>query len=142
MWLESQRYVSNCSLICQWVLNIIIYVSYLVCLFGFSMSSSATSLYRGSVPRLTTLGAATHETEWGDHEFCLSRSHCTDTDPTSRKQVATAAVNWKIITKSTYQIVHKYPDFFGQVAHKGRLFNLLEDRSFMTNFLLILNFSP
>ena len=29
--------------------------------------------------RLTLLRGATHETEWGDHEFCLSRSHYTDT---------------------------------------------------------------
>ena len=31
--------------------------------------------------RLTILRAATHETELGDHDFCLSRSHCPDTDP-------------------------------------------------------------
>ena len=30
--------------------------------------------------RLTILRAATHETELGDHDFCLSRSHYTDTD--------------------------------------------------------------
>ena len=29
--------------------------------------------------RLTLLRGATHETEWGDHDFCLSRSHYTDT---------------------------------------------------------------
>ena len=34
--------------------------------------------------RLTILHAATHETELGDHDFCLSRSHYTDTDPTSK----------------------------------------------------------
>ena len=38
---------------------------------------------------LTILHAATHETELGDHEFCLSRSHYTDTDPTSRERAAT-----------------------------------------------------
>ena len=43
---------------------------------GFLMSSSVTRLYRGR--------AATHETELGEHDFCLSRSHYTDTDPTSR----------------------------------------------------------
>ena len=42
--------------------------------------------------RLTILRAATHETELGDHDFCLSRSHYTDTDPTSREQVATAGI--------------------------------------------------
>ena len=32
----------------------------------------------------TILRAATHETELGDHDFCLSRSHYTDTDLTRR----------------------------------------------------------
>ena len=35
---------------------------------------------------LTILRAATHEKELGDHDFCLSRSHYTDTDPTSRER--------------------------------------------------------
>ena len=30
--------------------------------------------------RLTILRSATHETELGDHDLCLSRSHYTDTD--------------------------------------------------------------
>ena len=49
-----------------------------VCLFGFLTSSSTTRLYCGRAPRqerLTILRAATHETELGDHDFCLSRSH-------------------------------------------------------------------
>ena len=40
---------------------------------------------------LTILRAATYESERGDHDFCLSRSHYTDTDLTSRERVA--AVN-------------------------------------------------
>ena len=47
------------------------------CLVGFLTSSSTTRLYRGRAPRqerLTILRAATHETELGDHDFCLSRS--------------------------------------------------------------------
>ena len=40
--------------------------------------------------RLTILRAATHETELGD--FCLSRSHYTETDPTSRERAATAGI--------------------------------------------------
>ena len=36
--------------------------------------------------RLTIIRAATHETELGDHNFCLSRSHYTDTNLTSRIQ--------------------------------------------------------
>ena len=63
-----------------------------VCLFGFLTSSSTTRLYRGRAPRqerLTILRAATHETELGDHDFCLSRSHYTDTDP---QRAATAGI--------------------------------------------------
>ena len=48
-----------------------------VWLVGFLTSSSTTRLYRGRAPRqerLTILRAATHETELGDHDFCLSRS--------------------------------------------------------------------
>ena len=66
-----------------------------VCLFGFLTSLSTTRLYRGRVPRqgrLTILRAATHETELGDHDFCLSRSHYTDTDPTCREWAATAGI--------------------------------------------------
>ena len=64
-----------------------------VCLVGFLTSSSTTRLYRGRAPRqerLIILRAATHETELGDHDFCLSRSHYTDTDPTCRERAATA----------------------------------------------------
>ena len=66
-----------------------------VCLFGFLTSSSTTRLYRGRAPRqerLTILRAATHETELGDHDFCLSRSHYTVTDPTCRERAATAGI--------------------------------------------------
>ena len=65
------------------------------CLFGFLTSSSTTRLYRGRAPRqerLTILRGATHETELGDHDFCLSRSHYTDTDPTCRERAATAGI--------------------------------------------------
>ena len=67
----------------------------IICLFGFLTSSSTTRLYRGRAPRqerLTILRAATHETELGDHDFCLSRSHYTDTDPTCRERAATAGI--------------------------------------------------
>ena len=66
-----------------------------VCSFGFLTSSSATGLYRGWAPkteRLTILWAATHGTELGDHDFCHSRSHYTDTDLTSREPAATAGI--------------------------------------------------
>ena len=42
--------------------------------------------------RMTILHAATHETQLGDHDFCLSRSHYTDTDLTSRERTATAGI--------------------------------------------------
>ena len=49
-----------------------------VCLAGFLTSSSITRSISWTGPkteRLTILRAATHETELGDHDFCLSRSH-------------------------------------------------------------------
>ena len=73
----------------------IVWKALFVCLFGFLTSSSTTRLYRGRAPRqerLTILRAATHETELGDHDFCLSRSHYTDTDPTCRERAATAGI--------------------------------------------------
>ena len=50
-----------------------------VCLFRFLTSSSATRLSRERAPRRT-------EAERGDHDSYLSRSHCIDTDPTSRER--------------------------------------------------------
>ena len=58
-------------------------------LVGFLTSSSTTRLYGGRVPRQRV---ATHETELGDHYLCLSRSHYTGTDPTSRERAATAGI--------------------------------------------------
>ena len=66
--------------------------SLLVCLFGwlvgFLTSSSTTRLYRGKIPRLTSDNfTCCHTRDWaGDHDFCLSRSHYTDTNPTSRER--------------------------------------------------------
>ena len=42
--------------------------------------------------RLTSLRDATHETERGDHDFCLSQSHYTNTDPNSEERAATAGI--------------------------------------------------
>ena len=41
---------------------------------------------------LPILRATTHETELGQNDFCLSWSHYTDTDPTSRERAATAGI--------------------------------------------------
>ena len=53
-----------------------------VCLFGFLTSSSTTRLYRGRAPRQSVwqFYVLPHEAGVGDHDFCLSRSHYTDTD--------------------------------------------------------------
>ena len=81
----------------QWIFSTCLETSNLClfCLFGLLTSSSTTRLYRGRAPRqerLTILRAATHETELGDHDFCLSLSHYTDTDPTCRERAATAGI--------------------------------------------------
>ena len=62
-----------------WFLNVL--VNYLV----ISRTGPKTE-------RLTILRAATHETELGDHDFCLSRSHYTDIDQTSRERAATTEI--------------------------------------------------
>ena len=49
--------------------------------------------------RLTILRAATNETERGDHDFCLSRSHYTDTDRTSRELTMTSVSTGHIILR-------------------------------------------
>ena len=53
---------------------------------SFDLTSlSATKLYRGRVPRMTPDNFTCYHTERGDHDFCLSRLHYTDTDPISRE---------------------------------------------------------
>ena len=53
-----------------------------VCSVSYSPPQQLGYIEDGSQEwRLTILRAATHETERGDHGFCLSRSHYTDTDP-------------------------------------------------------------
>ena len=71
----------------------------LVCLFGWFgwflnvlVNYQVISRTGPKTERLTILHAATHEAELGDHDFCLSRSHYTDTDPTSREWAATAGI--------------------------------------------------
>ena len=89
-----------------------------VCLVSFLTSSSTTRLYRGPSPdgRLAILRAVTHETERGDHDFCLSRSYYTDTGPASRERAATAgtsssgvaySTNWAIAPSLVRKIDHE-----------------------------------
>ena len=77
-----------------WILLRFLFVWLVGWLVGFLTFPSTTRLYRGRAPRqrLAILRAATHETELGDHDFCLSRSHYIDTDPTIRERAATAAI--------------------------------------------------
>ena len=59
--------------------------------------------------RLTIVRAATRETELGDHDFCLSRSHYTDTDPTSRKRAATAGIEPGTSSPRLYRLSYSAP---------------------------------
>ena len=67
------------------------------CLFGW-LASERPRQQLGYIAdgsqgwRLKMLRAATHETERANHEFCLSRSHYTDTHPTSRQRAATVGI--------------------------------------------------
>ena len=95
-----------------------------ICLFHFSTSLSTTRLYRGRAPRqerLTILRAATHETELGDHDFCLSRSHYTDTDPTCRERAAIAGIEPGTsspgVARSTAELPR--PPFNAKVGQRG-----------------------
>ena len=76
--------------------SILLFIFLFVCLFGWFLNvlvnNWAISWTGPKTERLTILRAATHETELGDHDFCLSQSHYTDTDPTSRGRAATAEI--------------------------------------------------
>ena len=65
-----------------------------VCLVGFLTSSSTTRLYRGRVPKLASDNFTCCHTRdrVGNHEFCFSWSHYTDTDPTIRERAATTGI--------------------------------------------------
>ena len=57
--------------------------------FGWFLNVlAATRLSRGQIPRLKSDNCmCCHtDTERGDHDFCLSQSHYTDTDPNSRER--------------------------------------------------------
>ena len=63
-----------------------------LCLFvSFLKSSSATRLYWGWVPSLTFY-VLPYTRQSGETMTCLSRSHYTDTDATSREQASTAGI--------------------------------------------------
>ena len=67
----------------------------MVCLVGWLLNvlvDYVISLTGPKTERLIILRAATHETELGNHDFCLSQSYYTDTDLTSKERVATAGI--------------------------------------------------
>ena len=67
----------------------------LFCLVWFLnvlVNNQAISRTGPKTERLTILRAGIDETEMGDHDFRLSRSHYTDTDPTSTERAATAGI--------------------------------------------------
>ena len=72
--------------------------------------------------RLTILRAATLETELGDHDFYLSRSHYTDTDPTSKER----AVNGQRLKMSNIKAKSQENILLSMTFTSISLFNLHE----------------
>ena len=74
--------------------------------FGFSTSSSATKLSCRQVLRPTSdiFMCCHNKSERGDHQFCLRRSHYTDTDPTTMEQAPVRIkplTSWPGVARST-----------------------------------------
>ena len=63
-------------------------------LVALLISTSAIRLYCERAPTLTSDNFTCFhtETERGEHDFCLSRSHYSDTDPISRERIARAGI--------------------------------------------------
>ena len=73
-----------CTIKCHALISNIVSTHSLVC---YLTSSSATRLSQRQIPRLMSENfMSCHiQTEQEDHDFCLSQSHYTNTDPTSRE---------------------------------------------------------
>ena len=82
------KYPFCLSISVDWV----IFMGWLVKFLNVLVNNKAISRTGPKTERLTMLRAATHETELGDHDFCLSRSHYNNTDPTSRERAVTAGI--------------------------------------------------
>ena len=111
-------------------------------MFGFLTSSSTTRLYRGRAPRqerLTILRAATHETELGDHDFCLSRSHYTDTDPTCRERAATAGIEPGTSSPGVARSTAELPRPQNIVEYRSNYIYIYTHTVYITPFSHILN---
>ena len=85
-----------------------------VCLFRFLMFSSAARLSRGQDPRLTSdnFPCCHIETEREDHDLCLSQSHYTETDPTSRERAQRSN------SRVSDQVLHPLPTELPPHPHK------------------------
>ena len=118
-------------------------------LVGFLTSSSTTRLYRGRVPRLTSDNfTCCHTGEWGDHDFCLTRSHYTDTHPTSRERTTTVGIEptQDLLTRSRalYRLNYRAPRLhvYGKVIcgtsyHRALNFNSFIKRTINSKALVI-----
>ena len=82
LWVELETLNVSGRIVCfvVWFLNVLV-------------NHKVISRTGAKTERLTILRAVTRETELGDHDFCLSRSHYTDTDPNSRERAATAGIS-------------------------------------------------
>ena len=79
------------------------------CLFVWYLNvlvkNCAISLTGPKTERLKILRAATHETGLGDHDFCLSWSNYTDTDPSSWERAVKYIKNRQL----SYNVNSYYP---------------------------------
>ena len=89
--LKAQLYYLHC-IYCPQFFKPILYCLFV--LFPFLTSTSEIRLSSGRVLRPKTANFQCSHTgkEQGNHNFCLSRSHYTDIDPTSREQAPGAGI--------------------------------------------------
>ena len=92
-------------------------------------------LYRG----LTILRAATHETELGDHDFCLSRSHYTDTDPTSRERANTEGIKPGTSSPGLYRLSYRAPQIRQRPSNKGNQPILYKPKPYLSGTSMLRN---
>ena len=114
----------------------------MACLFGWFLNVLVNyyviSRTDPKTERLTILHASTHETELGDNDFCLSRSHYTDTDPTSR---ASHSVNRTrdLLTRSRtlYRLSFRAPVRYGLIVANSKAINGYDVCSLVGNYLSV-----
>ena len=93
-----------------------------VCLVGWFLNvlvnNEAISRTGPKTERLRIVRAATRETEAGDHDFCLSRSHYTNTDPTSRERAVTAGIEPGTSSQGVARSTHRATAPPGEILEK------------------------